>query len=100
MSQLTSADAFFRGSQIYDPVALLRQGDETLYVARVGRKASRQFMILTPTGEPAWPHEPLGSLSDVAWALRAHGWHLVAPEPAGENTQQAKMLARLLTERT
>ena len=99
MEHLTSADAFFRGSQIYDPVALLRQGDETLYIARVGRKASRQFMILTPTGEPAWPHEPLGSLSDVAWALRAHEWHLVAPEPMGESTQQARMLARLLTER-
>ncbi|MEZ0167867.1 hypothetical protein [Microvirga sp. TS319] len=97
---MTGADAFFRGSQIYDPVALLRQGDETLYVARVGRKASRQFMILTPTGELAWPHEPLGSLSDVAWALRAHGWHLVAPEPIGESTQQAKTLARLLTDRT
>ena len=99
MDQLNSADAFFRGSQTYDPVALLRQGDETLYVARVGRKASRQFMILTPVGDPAWPHEPLGSLSDVAWALRAHGWHLVTPEPLGESTQQAKMLARLLTER-
>lgn len=100
MNHLTRADAFFHGSQIYDPVALLRQGDETLYVARVGRKASRQFMILMPTGEPAWPHEPLGSLSDVAWALRAHEWHLVAPEPMGESTQQARMLARLLTEQT
>lgn len=100
MNRLTSANAFFRGSQIYDPVALLRQGEETLYVARVGRKASRQFMILTPTGEPTWPHEPLGSLSDVAWALRAHAWHLVTPEPIGESTQQAKTLARLLSERT
>ncbi|MXQ12340.1 hypothetical protein [Microvirga makkahensis] len=100
MNPLTSADIFFRGSQVYDPVALLRQGDETLYLARVGRKASRQFMILTPTGEPAWPHEPLGSLSDAAWALRAHAWHLVTPEPIGESTQQAKTLARLLTERT
>lgn len=100
MNQLTNADAFFRGSQVYDPVALLRQGDEALYVARVGRKASRQFMILTPTGEPAWPHEPLGSLSDVGWALRAHAWHLVAPEPLGESARQAKTLARLLTERS
>lgn len=97
---MTSADAFFRGSQIYDPVALLRQGQETLYVARVGRKASRQFMILTPIGEPAWPHEPLGSLSDVAWAMRAHEWHLVAPEPIGENARQARTLARMFTERT
>jgi hypothetical protein len=100
VKHLTSADAFFRGSQIYDPVALLHQGDETLYVARVGRKASRQFMILTATGAPAWPHEPLGSLSDVAWALRAHEWHLVAPEPMGESPQLARTLARLLTERT
>ena len=67
---LTSGEAFFRGSQIYEPVALMRRGDEILYVARVGMKASRQFMILTPTGERAWPHEPLGSLSDVGWALR------------------------------
>lgn len=96
---MTSADAFFHGSQIYDPVALLPQGDETLYVARVGRKTSRQFMILTAAGDPAWPHEPLGSLSDVAWALRAHGWHLATPEPIGESTQQAKTLARLLAER-
>jgi len=99
MNQLTSADSFFRGSQVYDPVALLRQGDEALYVARVGMKASRQFMVLTPTGESAWPHEPLGSLSDVAWALRAHGWHLVRPELLGQSTQQARTLTRLLTER-
>jgi hypothetical protein len=96
---LTSGAAFFDGSQVYDPVALLRHDQQTLYVARVGRKTSRQFMILTATGEPAWPHEPLGSLSDVAWALRAHEWHLVTPEPMGESTQQARMLARLLAER-
>jgi hypothetical protein len=46
---LNSGDAFFNGSQNYEPVALLRQGDEILYVARVSMKASRQFMILTPT---------------------------------------------------
>lgn len=68
MEHLTSGDAFFRGSQIYDPVALLRNNDEVLYIARVGMKASRQFMILKPSGEPGWPHEPLGSLSDVGWA--------------------------------
>jgi hypothetical protein len=82
---LTSGDAFFQGSQIYDPVARLRQGDETLYVARVGMKASRQFMILTPIGEPAWPHEPLASLSDVGWALRAHEWHLAPLEAIGQS---------------
>ncbi len=97
---MTSSGAFFQTSQIYDPVALLRQGDETLYVARVGMRASRQFMILTPTGEPAWPHEPLGSLSDVGWALRAHEWHLAPLEPVGQNTQPIRTLARLLAERT
>ena len=96
---LTSAEAFFQGSQIYEPVALLRREDEFLYVARVGMKASRQFMILTPTGEPAWPHEPLGSLSDTAWALRAHNWHDVTPEPVGQNGRVAKTLTRLLIER-
>ncbi|MBL0408052.1 hypothetical protein JKG68_29590 [Microvirga aerilata] len=96
---MTSGEAFFRGSQVYDPVALLRGDDEILYIARVGMKASQRFMILTPTGEPAWPHEPLGSLSDAAWALQAHGWHAVTPEPIGPNERPAKTLARLLTER-
>jgi hypothetical protein len=96
---LTDGGAFFQGSQIYEPVAMLQQGNEILYVARVGMKASRQFMILTTTGEPAWPHEPLGSLSDVGWALRAHAWHGVPPEPAGHDVQPAKTLARLLAER-
>jgi hypothetical protein len=44
---------FFRGSQVYDPVALLRRENETLIIARVGMKASKRFMILTPLGEPA-----------------------------------------------
>ena len=96
---MTSGDAFFRGSQIYDPVALLRRCDEILYVARVGRKASRQYMILTPTGEPAWPHEPLGSLSDIVWSLRAHEWHDVTPEVVGQNERLTRTLARLLIER-
>jgi hypothetical protein len=96
---MTSGEAYFQGSQIYDPVALLRRADEILYVARVGMKASKRFMILTADGEPAWPHEPLGSLSDVGWALRAHEWHLVTPEPIGENSRPAKTLARLLIER-
>ena len=96
---MTGGEAFFRGSQIYDPVVVLRRDDEILYAARVGTKASRQFMILTAMGELAWPHEPLGSLSDVAWALRAHEWHLVTPEPIGLQERLAKTLARLLTER-
>jgi hypothetical protein len=96
---LTSGEVFFRASQIYDPVVLLRGNDEILYVARVGMKASQRFMILTAMGEPAWPHEPLGNLSDVAWALRAHEWHLVAPEPIGPNGRLSKTLARLLAER-
>lgn len=97
---MTNGDPFFRGSQIYDPVALLRRGDEILYVARVGMKTSQRFMILKSTGEPAWPHEPFGSLSDIAWALRAHDWHDVTPESVGQNERVAKTLARLLTERT
>ncbi len=96
---MSSGEAFFHGSQIYDPVAALRRDDEILYIARIGMKASRQFMILTPTGEPAWPHEPLGSLSDIAWALRAHEWHVVTPEPVGPNERLAKTLTRLLAER-
>ncbi|NBJ13925.1 hypothetical protein [Microvirga arsenatis] len=96
---MSDGEAFFRESQIYEPVLLLRRCHEILYVARVGMKASRQFMILTPTGEPAWPHEPLGSLSDIAWALRAHEWHGVTPEPVEQNERLAKTLARLLIER-
>ncbi|MGO4388626.1 hypothetical protein AB4Y85_13920 [Microvirga sp. 2YAF29] len=96
---MTNGEAFFHGSRIYEPVARLRRDDEILYVARVGMKASRQFMILMPTSEPAWPHEPLGSLSDVAWALRAHEWQGVLPEPAEQYERLAKTLARLLSER-
>jgi hypothetical protein len=76
-----------------------KAGGETLIIARAGMKATRRFMILTPSGEPAWAHEPLGSLSDVGWSLRAHVWHLVTPEPAGHNLRPAKTLSRLLTER-
>jgi hypothetical protein len=97
---LSASEPFFQGSQLYDPVAVLRSRGEVLIIARVGMKASKRFMILTPAGDPAWPHEPLGSLSDVGWALRAHGWHLVPPEPAGENAGAAKTLARLLAERS
>lgn len=96
---MSAAETFFRGSQVFDPVAVLRRDGEILIVARVGVKASRRFMILTPAGEPAWPHEPLGSLSDVGWSLRAHEWHLVAPESAGQSSRPAKTLGRLLTER-
>ena len=96
---MSETHPYLRDSQVYDPVAVLRREGEILIVARVGMKASQRFMILTPTGDPAWMHEPLGSLSDVAWALRAHGWHLVQPEPAGENRRPAKTLARLLAER-
>jgi hypothetical protein len=96
---LSESRPYLRDSQVYDPVAVLRREGEILIVARVGMKASQRFMILTPAGDPAWMHEPLGSLSDVAWALRAHGWHLVQPESAGENRRPAKTLARLLAER-
>ena len=60
---MTSAGPFFRGSRIYEPVALLRREDEILIVARVGMPKSQRFMIFTPAELPAWPHEPLGSLS-------------------------------------
>jgi len=78
---------------------VLRSESEIVIVARVGMKGSQRFMILTPAGDPAWPHEPLGSLSDVGWALRAHEWHAVIPEPVGETARPAKTLARLLMER-
>jgi len=96
---VNTAEPFLRGSQIYDPVALLRRDGETLIIARVGMKTSQRFMILTPAGQPAWPHEPLGSLSDVGWSLRAHHWHAVTPEPAGSSMAPARTLARLLAER-
>jgi len=96
---MSSAETFLPRSQVYEPVAVLRRGGEILIVARAGMKASQRFMILTPQGEPAWPHEPISSLSDVAWALRAHDWHLTTPEPAGPNLRPARSLARLLSER-
>lgn len=96
---MTGDGSVFRESQIYNPIAVLRRDDEVLYVAQVGMKTSRQFMILNETSEPAWPHEPLGSLSDVAWALRAHRWDANTLEPVGSHERQAKMLTRLLTER-
>jgi hypothetical protein len=97
---MNSADSFLSRSQIYDPVAVLRRNSEVLVVDRVGKKASQHFMIVTPEGEPIWPHEPLGSLSDVAWALRAHEWHLTTPEPVGQNFRLAGSLARRLSERS
>ncbi len=96
---MSSAESFLSQSQVYDPVAVLRRNGEVLVVARVGMKASQRFMILTPQGEPAWPHEPIGSISDVAWALRAHEWHHTTPEPVGQNLRLTKTLARLLSER-
>jgi hypothetical protein len=96
---IANLGTFFPGSQVYDPVALLRREDETLIIARVGMKASKRFMILTPLGDPAWPHEPFGSLSDVSWSLRAHQWHSVTPEPVGPSRRLANALARLLADR-
>ena len=97
---MSDQHTFFGGSQLYEPVALLRREGETLIVARVGSRSSKRLMILTPNSQPAWPHEPLGSLSDVAWSLRAHEWHLIAPEPAGQNRRAARTLSKLLRERT
>lgn len=93
---MSAVETFLEQSSIYDPVAVLRRENETLIVARVGVKASRRFMILTPAAQPAWPHEPFSSLSDVGWSLQANQWHLVPPEPAGSDPQPAKALARLL----
>ena len=94
-----SAETYLSSSQLYDPVAVLRRDGETLVVARVGMKASKRLMILNPNGDPAWPHEPYASLSDVGWALRAHEWHGVTPEATGPNPRPAQTLARLLAER-
>ncbi|GEO17217.1 hypothetical protein [Microvirga aerophila] len=96
---MTGGEPFFHGSFVYEPIAMLRRDDEILYVAQVGKAASQRFMILTPSGEPAWPHEPLSSLSDVGWALRAHEWHVVTPEPVRQNVRPAKTLSRLLIQR-
>ena len=78
---------------------VLRQADEVLVVARVGMKNTQRFMILNGAGQPAWKHEPLGSLSDVGWALRAHQWHAADLEATGANQRTASTLARLLRER-
>ena len=91
---MNATEFLLRGSQIYDPVALLRREGETLVIARVGMKTTRRFMIRTPVGEPAWPHEPLGSLSDVGWSLRAHAWHLMTPEPTGQNLALSQTLVQ------
>ncbi len=92
-------DTFFEGSRLYDLIAVLRQGAETLIVVWVGVNASKCFMIVTPAGASAWPHKPMASLSDAAWALRPHGWHQAAIEPTGQSPTPAKTLSRLLRER-
>lgn len=96
---MSASVPLFTGSQIYDPVAVLRRGDEVIIVARIGMKNSQRFMVIEPSGRPAWPHEPLASLSDVGWTLVAHRWHDVTPEPAGDSPRPAKTLARLMVER-
>lgn len=96
---MTADEPLFRGSQVYEAVARLRIGEELLYVARVGMAASKRLLILTPAGEPAWPHEPFASLSDVAWSLRAHQWHTALVEEVGSNAGPARTLTRLLAER-
>lgn len=87
------------GSQIYHPVAVLRREDEVIIVARIGMRNSQRFMVLDSSGRPAWAHEPLASLSDVAWTLVAHRWHDVTPEAVGDSPRPAKTLARLMAER-
>jgi hypothetical protein len=97
---MTVDEPFFRGSQVYEAVARLRLGEDLLYVVRVGMEASKRLMILTASGEPAWPHEPFASLSDVAWSLRAHQRHAAVVEEVGSNPGPARTLTRLLAERT
>jgi hypothetical protein len=96
---LTSEEPFFRGSQVYEPVARLQLGEDLLYVCRIGMKASKRFMVVQPSGEPAWPHEPFASLSDAAWSLCAHGWHPALCEAVGPDPGPARTLTRLLAER-
>jgi len=96
---VSESPPLFAGSQLYDPVAVLRRGEEVIIVARLGIKSSRRFLVLDPSGRPAWPHEPMASLSDVGWTLVAHRWHDVTPEPAGGSPRAAKTLARLMAER-
>jgi hypothetical protein len=62
-------------------------------------KISQQFMILTRTGEPAWPHEPFFSLPGIGWSFRPYEWHDLTPEAVGQNERSAKTRARLLIER-
>ncbi len=97
---VTADEPIFRGSQANEAVARLRLGEDLLYVARVGMEASKRLMILAPSGEPAWPHEPFTSLSDVAWSLRAHQWHTALVDGVGSSAGPARTLTRLLAERT
>ena len=64
-----------------------------------GHEGDTPFHDPHPAGEPAWPHEPLEEPLGRGLVLRAHAWHQVTPEPAGQNLRPAKTLARLLTER-
>ena len=64
-----AGDAIGRVSQVSDPIVVLRHEDEVPVVARVAMENKQCFVILIGTGEwtgePAWKHKPLGSLSDL-----------------------------------
>src|SRR5215204_5898056 len=92
-------DALVQASRNYDPVAVIRGPEGILVVVQVGMRNSKRFMVLNEDAQPAWNHEPLNSLSDVAWALLAHQWHTAAVEGTGTNQSGAKTLARLLKKR-
>jgi hypothetical protein len=92
-------DALVRASRNYEPIAVVRGPEGVLVIVRVGMRNSKRFMVLNESAQPAWNHESLSSLSDVAWALVAHHWHAGAVESTGTNQSAARTLARLLKER-
>jgi hypothetical protein len=92
-------DALVRASRNYEPIAVIRGPEGVLVIVRVGMRNSKRFMVLNEAAQPAWNHESLSSLSDVAWALVAHHWHAGAVESTGTNQSAARTLARLLKER-
>jgi hypothetical protein len=94
-----ASDALVRASRNYEPIALVRGPEGVLVIVRVGMRNSKRFMVLNEAAQPAWNHESLSSLSDVAWALVAHHWHTGAVEGTGTSHSVAKRLARLLKER-
>ena len=88
-----------RDSQVYEPVLLLRQGDRDPVRRSRGHEGITAVHDPHAHGRTGLAARPLSSLSDVAWALRAHEWHSVTPEPVEQHERLAKTLARLLAAR-